>query len=377
MRFCVRFASVSRTARAVQSIALGAVLGLLLAGCQNRDEIKQYTVKKLPHTKREAPPEMPPRGRMPTGHGQSANERLLAAIAPHGHTFWLFKLVGPKKATADQMEEFLSLVKSLKFGEAEDSTPEWTLPEGWTERKAEEQSSDLFATLLIKGEREELSVAVTRLLPPPSYPTYEVPLMIVNVWCEKYGIPAKTQKDLSAEDQPEGAEVQQLEVAGKQITLVNFLAVESAAAAQSPVASSGQPKWTVPDGWKEAKGDGVSMAAFAVEEGKRSVRTTVSVLGGNDLLQNMNRWRGQLGLPPWTKEELSKSTKTLTVDGSDGSFVELVGKNSKTDEPQSTLGVIIPRGGSSWFFKLTGDVELAQREKANFEAFVQSVKFGM
>ena len=374
MRFCVRSASVSRTVRAVWSVAIGAMLCLLLAGCQNRDEIKRYTVKKLPHSKREPVAEMPPRGRMPAGHGQAANERLLAAIAPHGQTFWLFKLVGSKAAALDQMEEFLSLVKSLKFGEAEDSTPEWTLPEGWTERKADDKSSDLFATLIIKGEKEELSVSVTRRETPPSLPIDHAPLMIVNVWCEKYGIPEKTQKDLSAEDQPEGAEVQQLEVAGKQITLVNFLAVESVAA-QAPVASNGQPKWTVPDGWKEAKGDGVSMAAFAAEEGKRSVRTTVSVLGGNDLLQNMNRWRGQLGLPSWTKEELSKSAKTLTVDGTDGSFVELVGKNSKTGEPASTLGVIIPRGGSSWFFKLTGDVELAQREKANFEAFVQSVKF--
>ncbi|TXT16652.1 MAG: hypothetical protein FD138_4714, partial [Planctomycetota bacterium] len=92
MRFRVRSASVFRTARAAQSVAIGAVLGLLLAGCQNRDEIKRYTVKKLPHSKREAVAEMPPRGRMPPGHGQPSNERMLAAIAPQGRTFWIFKL---------------------------------------------------------------------------------------------------------------------------------------------------------------------------------------------------------------------------------------------------------------------------------------------
>ena len=52
MRFCVRSASVSRTVGVRPWFALVAVLGLLLAGCQNRDEIKQYTVKKLPHAER-------------------------------------------------------------------------------------------------------------------------------------------------------------------------------------------------------------------------------------------------------------------------------------------------------------------------------------
>ncbi|TXT22045.1 MAG: hypothetical protein FD138_3793, partial [Planctomycetota bacterium] len=56
-------------------------------------------------------------------------------------------------------------------------------------------------------------------------------------------------------------------------------------------------------------------------------------------------------------------------------LVDLVGTDARSKKPSCTIGVIVPRGDSAWFFKLTGDVELAQREKANFEAFVQSVKF--
>lgn len=373
MRFRVRSASVFRTARAAQSVAIGAVLCLLLAGCQNRDEIKRYTVKKLPHSKREAVAEMPPRGRMPPGHGQASNERMLAAIAPQGRTFWIFKLMGPKDAAAEQMEEFLSLVQSLKFSDDADATPEWTLPEGWTERKEAEKSATRFATLIAKEGSEEMSVSVTRLPFPPDRPTEGVPLMIVNLWCEQLGLPEKTQADLTAEEQPKGAEVQQLEVAGKQITLVNFLAADSPAP-QAPIASRGQPKWTVPEGWKEAPGNEFSMAAFAVTDGKMSIKTTVSRAGG-DLLQNLNRWRGQLGLEPWSSDELKKSAKVLAVDGSDGTLVDLVGTDARSKKPSCTIGVIVPRGDSAWFFKLTGDVELAQREKANFEAFVQSVKF--
>ena len=371
MRFCDRSSSVPRSVCVRPWFALGAVLGLLLAGCQNRDEIKRYTVKKLPHSERKVA-DVPPRGPMPAGHGQPAGERMLAAIAPHGRTFWVFKLMGPKEAAAAQMENFLSLTQSLKFSEEENSSPEWTLPEGWTERKEIEGASTRFATLTVKGDGEELAVSVTRLPFPPDRPTDGVPLMIVNLWCEQLGLPEKKQSDLSAEEQPKDAEVRQLDVAGTQITLVNFLASEKPAA-QAP-ASPGQPKWTVPEGWKETAGNEFSLAAFAVSDGTMSIKTTVSRAGG-DLLQNLNRWRGQLGLEPWSQAEMTKSAKVLSVDGSDGTLVDLVGTDVRTKKPSCTIGVILPRGDSGWFFKLTGDVELAQREKAKFEAFVQSVKF--
>ncbi len=372
MRFCARPSSVPRTVCVRPWFTLGAVLGLLLVGCQNRDEIKRYTVKKLPHSERKVV-EMPPRGPMPAGHGQKAGERMLAAIAPHGRTFWVFKLMGPKDAAAEQMENFLSLTQSLKFSEDESSPLEWTLPEGWTERKDAEKAGTRFATLIVKGDGEEMEVSVTRLPFPPERPTDGVLLMIVNLWCEQLGLPEKKQSDLSAEEQPKDAEVRQLDVAGTQVTLVNFLASETPAA-QAPVASRGQPKWTVPEGWKETAGTRFSMAAFAVTDGKQSVKTTVSQAGG-DLLGNLNRWRDQVMLKPWSKDEAAKSVKTLSVDGSEGTFVDFVGKDKDTGKPTSLLGVIVSRGDSAWFFKLTGDVELAQREKLKFEAFVQSVKF--
>ncbi len=372
MRFCDRPSFVPRKVCVRPWFALGVLLGLLLAGCQNRDEIKRYTVKRLPHSEPKVV-EMPQQGPKPAGHGQAVGERMLAAIAPQGRTFWVFKLMGPKEAAAEQMEKFLSLMQSLKFSEDENSPPEWTLPEGWTERKDTEKAGTRFATLIVKGDGDEMAVSVTRLPFPPDRPADGVPLMIVNLWCEQLGLPEKKQSDLTAKEQPKDAEVQQLEVAGTQVTLVNFLASETPAS-QAPIASPGQPKWAVPEGWKETAGNQFSLAAFAVSDGKMSIKTTVSRAGG-DLLENLNRWRGQLGLEPWSKDEMTKSAKVLSVDDSDGTLVDFVGTDAKTKKPSCTIGVIVQRSDSAWFFKLTGDVELAQREKAKFEAFVQSVKF--
>jgi hypothetical protein len=38
--------------------------------------------------------------------------------------------------------------------------------------------------------------------------------------------------------------------------------------------------------------------------------------------------------------------------------------------------VVAERGSVAWFFKMQGSYQLVGQEKAAFEAFVQSVKFG-
>ena len=383
MRFRVRASSV-RIAGAAAPVWLIALLSLsLFSGCQKQDEISRYTVKKMPSVERPAKAAKPPGSPMrPAGHGLGMSERMLGAIASQGRTVWVFKVAGPKDTVAEQMPKFLTLIQSLKFGEDAALPPQWTLPEGWTEQKDEDPRGMRFMTLQVKTDGEDLPLTITRLPLPGDRPIDGMPLMIVNLWCEQLGIPEKTAADLKSEEQPKDAEVQQLEVSGKQITLVNFLAAATPErmAAEKPdrpaptVAAPGAPQWKVPEGWKTDRGNEFSLAAFAVTDGERAIKTTVSRAGG-DMLQNLNRWRGQLGLKAWSPEEMSKTAKKLSVDGHEGTLVELVGNDARSGKPSCILGVIVPRDDEAWFFKLTGDVELAQREKENFEAFVQSVKF--
>ena len=381
MRFRVRASSV-RIAGATAPVWLFALLALSqLSGCQKQDEISRYTVKKMPQVERPAKAAKPPM--RPAGHGLGVSERMLGAIAAQGRTLWVFKVAGPKDAVADQMPNFLSLIQSLKFGEDAALPPQWTLPEGWTEQKDDDPRGMRFMTLQVKTDGEDLPLTITRLPLPGDRPIEGMPLMIVNLWCEQLGLPEKTAADLKSEEQPQGAEVQQLEVSGKQVTLVNFLAAakpdrmvtEKPGRPAPAEAAQGVPQWKVPEGWKASAGNQFSLAAFAVTDGGRKIETTVSRLGG-DLLGNLNRWRGQVGLKAWSSpDEMTNATKKLSVDGHEGTLVEFVVNDVRTNKPSCILGVIVPRDGEAWFFKLTGDVELAQREKENFEAFVQSVKF--
>ena len=111
-------------------------------------------------------------------------------------------------------------------------------------------------------------------------------------------------------------------------------------------------------------------AAFNVADGDATAEITVIdlELGAGDLLQNVNRWRDQVGLPAATAAEVAESTKKISTLGGSGDYVELVGPKG------AILGVRVLAGGKSWFVKLTGDSDLAKQEKPRFEAFVKSLK---
>ncbi len=93
------------------------------------------------------------------------------------------------------------------------------------------------------------------------------------------------------------------------------------------------------------------------------------------LLANVNRWREQLKLKPVTEEELHKEVKVIQVAGESAASVDLLGPESEGPQRQRILGVVLPRGKRTWFFKMTGPAELVEKQKPAFEAFIKSVQF--
>ena len=263
---------------------------------------------------------------MPNHHHGLSNDwpRFVSAHGDwHGKMAWFFKMTGPREPVAEKMGEFLALLGSLKFGDGDDAQPEWTLPEGWTSEKG---NGLRFATLRMKSGDEPLEATVIPL--PAEDPTSaDYVLSNVNRWCEQMGIPALKKSDLTAGEHPPNAEVKQIEAVGTTITLANLVGRQkSGGMGNVPFApfaggknappktpkttpteqprNAGLPKWTVPEGWKETEGNQFSLAAFAVQDDGKSVKTTVSSAGG-DLLANVNRWGGQLQLPDWSQAEMS------------------------------------------------------------------------
>ncbi|MDB6065005.1 MAG: hypothetical protein JWR26_1213 [Pedosphaera sp.] len=154
---------------------------------------------------------------------------------------------------------------------------------------------------------------------------------------------------------------------------------DSAAPAPTiPKASNGVlPAWEVPANWKEVPPSEMLLAKFAINNTDGSADLTVSSFPGDvgGTLANVNRWRGQLGLAPVAEGELDKLITQLDVLGGKAMLVDMNGQNPRTAKPARMIGVIWPRNGQTWFYKMLGDPAAIGREKDAFVKFVQSVRY--
>ncbi len=345
-------------------------MALVGTGCGSQETISRYPVPKEASTPIEA--SEPPAARQ---------------------TAWFFKLEGPAETVSELEAEFVALVESVRF---ENGKPAWSLPDGWSQTGG---SNMRFATLTIDGTDPPLEVSV---IPLPVFGSdiNEYVRQNIDRWRGQIGLEPSAGADW-LETAKAAGEVRELSAGNLPVTFVNLSgktnkfdparmlgAVLLPPSVEPPVSASPSPApstastprlgpnpgrssaltFETPKGWAPGKVSSMRAASFAVTDGDKKVDISAIAAGGNEL-DNVNRWRQQIGLEPVSEEELDSTARVIEVDGTAARMFELVG------EAETILAVIVPSGGQSWFFKLKGDPTLAEREKANFESFVTSVKF--
>jgi hypothetical protein len=148
-------------------------------------------------------------------------------------------------------------------------------------------------------------------------------------------------------------------------------ATTSAMPSASPDTDKPEVKWTLPEGWTTAPAAPMRYASFAVE--RNGEKADVSIVtfpgdGGNDI-DNINRWRQQIGLPAVGAEIL----KALIAPERAGDVhLDSVDMSSPTAR---VLAAWTRQGGRAWFFKMSGPPALVEQEKPKFVAFLQSIRF--
>jgi hypothetical protein len=133
-----------------------------------------------------------------------------------------------------------------------------------------------------------------------------------------------------------------------------------------------------PGDWQEAPPGEMRAASFRVA-GKDGKQADVSVvplpgLAGSDL-DNVNRWRGQVGQPAVSEAELAKLAQPVEVAGQSASLYEQAGANPGSGDKTRILAAITRRDGVAWFFKMTGEDDLVVQQKPAFIEFLKSVSF--
>src|SRR5262245_18871027 len=83
-----------------------------------------------------------------------------------------------------------------------------------------------------------------------------------------------------------------------------------------PIADSVEipSKMPAPADWKPRQTNSMQHAAWQVGEGDTTADVTITPLTPSSVSDNVNRWRGQLGLKPPPETEINAQLKTIEVE---------------------------------------------------------------
>ena len=144
------------------------------------------------------------------------------------------------------------------------------------------------------------------------------------------------------------------------------------AASAAPMSASTVP---TPPHWEPQPLAQMRQASFLVR-GENGATADVSLVtlgpSSGDVLDNVNRWLGQLGQPPLTAEQLPQVVQHLPGDLGHVAIVDLAGKPEQGDPNKDgrIIAAIAPAATGTAFFKLRGNPVLAGAEKENFLKWV-------
>ncbi|MFN4243311.1 MAG: hypothetical protein ACK4PI_08750 [Tepidisphaerales bacterium] len=144
---------------------------------------------------------------------------------------------------------------------------------------------------------------------------------------------------------------------------------ESASAGRENAYAGEQIQWVVPAGWVQRPASGMRYATLVPPGGPEVTVTRLSGDGGG-ILANLNRWRGQVFLPPITAEQLLQQTQNISLGGVTAVRVDVVGPQGRI------LGAMLPApSGQTWFFKAqTTTPEAMDAIVSDFDRFLQTVR---
>jgi hypothetical protein len=131
--------------------------------------------------------------------------------------------------------------------------------------------------------------------------------------------------------------------------------------------------WELPEGWKlDDKSAPMRFATILIPAEPKPLQLTVSRFPGDvgGTLANINRWRMQIGLPGVSEADLAKQIKEVETAGGKASVADMENPETK----QRLIGVILPAGEQTWFFKLNGPTAAVAPHKDKLTTFLKSVK---
>jgi hypothetical protein len=313
-----------------------------VSGCAPKEEIEAYT----------APAErFAPTKRVPV--------RLLAALVPvSDREYWVFKVSGRENLVTETESAIVAFLKTVKLGADKDEKISWKVPNEWVEQPGDGKFR--YRTFEIPTTGDELELTLSH------FPHQRMKLLEnINRWRGQINRNPITNAEIPLVSRT-------IPTADGEATLVD---VKGYTTVQDNLH---EPfTYDVPASWERPNREVpfAQIAFLPTQAGEAVALVTVSSVKGSQL-DNVNRWRTQLGLKETTQEQLDRSARSLQVAGRGATYVDLAAERERPDERYNRiLGVIFDLGGEQWIVKMAGaEIASVEKEKRRFERFTTSLK---
>jgi len=130
--------------------------------------------------------------------------------------------------------------------------------------------------------------------------------------------------------------------------------------------------WTLPKDWTQTLTGGVRYATLKPPVSGNldvSVVELAGTAGGE--LPNVNRWRGQIGLPPLEPDALPQARKAIVSKAGTVSLYDFTGEG--TQKSRLVAG-LLSSSDNTWFFKMTGDADSVAKALPDFTRLLASLR---
>ena len=144
---------------------------------------------------------------------------------------------------------------------------------------------------------------------------------------------------------------------------------------QTGVAAAHTVTWSAPNIWTTKPLGAMRKGSFIVRgsDGAEADLSIISFPGdAGGIAENLNRWRGQIQLPPLDPAALASGSSTTANGSLRFTIVDYTGKSANGST--RLIGAILPLDNETYFFKLIGAESAVGQNKQPFLDFLKTVK---
>lgn len=136
--------------------------------------------------------------------------------------------------------------------------------------------------------------------------------------------------------------------------------------------------WKTPAGWQEQPGaNSMRVTSFRIGAGEQQAEVIVSRMrrgSFGSIPDNMNRWRGQVGLEPADKPE-PDAVDQVPAGEHDALLLTFKGPADGSKPPRELLVAMRQEGSDYWFIKLLGPESIVSKQNDALKQFLNSMQF--